>query len=487
MRRGVRWRQAGRGDNSPRTCRRVRGAAMWLATCALVAFIPLPAAAQDAIVGPVAEDSADPVLAFAREASDLEELRAAVLSAIERSGSLGEARAARDEAEARRNEVRTQETPTLELGLSSFRVISRDFSNDPQNFLERSRPSKRTDATLRASQLLFDFGATVQRIEAANARIEVAIAQIDDTANQTALRTVSVQSDVHGRRTLVQLGSAFVASLYDLRAKMVERVDEGVSSEVDLAQVDGYIAQAEAQQADFERGLAAAEAAYFELVGTPAPPGLGRPPVPFVLAGSVTAEGGQTAALLDTLPQVRAASAGLRAAEREAKAARADILPKVTLSVDAGRYDIIESTRDYDIRATVNLNFRLFGGEKQRADQAEARQAGAQARLDRLRDEALRNARIAATDVAALEKAEAAVRMSYLSSRRAKGAVFERFQVARAALLDVLVAESNYFDVATRYLQTVTELDVARYVFLARTGSLQDALGIDSAMIADTP
>ena len=93
----------------------------------------------------------------------------------------------------------------------------------------------------------------------------------------------------------------------------------------------------------------------------------------------------------------------------------------------------------------------------------------------------------AATDVAALEKAEAAVRMSYLSSRRAKGAVFERFQVARAALLDVLVAESNYFDVATRYLQTVTELDVARYVFLARTGSLQDALGIDSAMIADTP
>ena len=261
MRRGVRWRQAGRGDNSPRTCRRVRGAAMWLVTCALVAFIPLPAAAQDAIVGPAADDSDDPVLAFAREASDLEELRAAVLSAIERSGSLGEARAARDEAEARRNEVRTQETPTLELGVSSFRVISRDFSNDPQNFLERSRPSKRTDATLRASQLLFDFGATVQRIEAANARIEVAIAQIDDTANQTALRTVSVQSDVHGRRTLVQLGSAFVASLYDLRAKMVERVDEGVSSEVDLAQVDGYIAQAEAQQADFERGLAAAEAA----------------------------------------------------------------------------------------------------------------------------------------------------------------------------------------------------------------------------------
>ena len=150
MKRGVRGAQAGRGDNSPRTCRRVRGAAVWLASCALLAFMPLPAAAQDALVGPVAGDGDDPVLAFAREESDLAELRAAVISAIERSGSLGEARAARDEAEARRNEVRTQETPTLELGVSSFRVISRDFSNDPQNFLERSRPSKRTDTTLRA-------------------------------------------------------------------------------------------------------------------------------------------------------------------------------------------------------------------------------------------------------------------------------------------------------------------------------------------------
>ena len=483
MERRVPLAQSERGGKSLRA----RSAAMRLAVCALLALAPLPVLAQEGVQGPPADNGEDPVLAFARESSNLAELRAAVISAIEHSGSLGEARAARDEAEARRNEARVREAPTIDLGVSSFRVLSRDFSNDPQNFLERSRPSKRTDATFRATQMLFDFGATVQRIEAANARIEVAIAQIDDTANQTALRVVSIQSDVHGRRTLVQLGSGFVASLYDLRAKMVERVDEGVSSEVDLAQVDGYIAQAEAQLADFRRGLSAAEAAYFELIGTPAPPDLGRPPVPFVLAGSVTAEGGQTSALLETLPQVRAASAGLRAAEREAKAARADVLPKVTLSLDAGRYGVIETERDYDIRATVNLNFRLFGGEKQRADQAEARAAGAQARLDRARDEALRNARIAGTDVAALEQAEAAVRMSYRSSRRAKSAVFERFQVARAALLDVLVAESNYFDVATRYLQTVTELDVARYVFLARTGSLQDALGIDSAMIANRP
>jgi hypothetical protein len=61
----------------------VRGAAVWLASCALLAFMPLPAAAQDALVGPVAGDGDDPVLAFAREESDLAELRAAVISAIE--------------------------------------------------------------------------------------------------------------------------------------------------------------------------------------------------------------------------------------------------------------------------------------------------------------------------------------------------------------------------------------------------------------------
>ena len=209
MERRVRLAQAERNDRSPRGWRKVRSAALRLASCAVLATAPLPAWAQDALVGPVADDAEDPVLAFAREQSDRAELRAAVISAIEHSGSLGEARAARDEAEARRNEVRTQEIPTIDIGISSFRVLSRDFSNDPQNFLERSRPTRRTDATLRASQVLFDFGATLQRIKAANARIDVAIAQIEDTANQTALRAVSIQSDVHGRLTLVQLGSGF--------------------------------------------------------------------------------------------------------------------------------------------------------------------------------------------------------------------------------------------------------------------------------------
>ena len=54
----------------------------------------------------------------------------------------------------------------------------------------------------------------------------------------------------------------------------------------------------------------------------------------------------------------------------------------------------------------------------------------------------------------------------------------ERFRYARGSLFDVLQAEEAYFSVAGSYIQTLTERDAARYVLLARTGRLLDALGV---------
>jgi adhesin transport system outer membrane protein len=56
----------------------------------------------------------------------------------------------------------------------------------------------------------------------------------------------------------------------------------------------------------------------------------------------------------------------------------------------------------------------------------------------------------------------------------------ERFRVSRGTVFDLLGAQSNYFGVAARYLQTVIELDTARYALLARTGRLLSVLGIPS-------
>jgi outer membrane protein, adhesin transport system len=114
----------------------------------------------------------------------------------------------------------------------------------------------------------------------------------------------------------------------------------------------------------------------------------------------------------------------------------------------------------------------------QRADQARARAMGADARARRTHIDAERDALVARSDLDALEAARTAIQANYLASRRSRDVLAERFRVSRGTLFDVLTAETNYFSVAARYIQTVAELDTARYVLLARTARLLPTLGL---------
>lgn len=178
---------------------------------------------------------------------------------------------------------------------------------------------------------------------------------------------------------------------------------------------------------------------------------------------------------------VRAAEADATAGQREARAARADILPTISAGIDAGRYGLFETDNDYDIRARLTLRYRLFGGGDFRAEQFAARARASQARADRVREEARRDAAIAWADVEALTTQLGALRSSYVAARQSRDAIAERFRVARGSLFDLMAAQQSYFETATSYLQAVTDLDTARYVLLARTGGLRDDLAIEGA------
>ena len=81
----------------------------------------------------------------------------------------------------------------------------------------------------------------------------------------------------------------------------------------------------------------------------------------------------------------------------------------------------------------------------------------AEAAYARIRNQAVRDARIAWTDVDALTTAAAAIEANYIASRTARDVLLERFRVARGSLIDVLAAEDNFFQVAARYVQVMAE------------------------------
>jgi outer membrane protein, adhesin transport system len=429
------------------------------------------------------DTQSDPILALGQTSGNVANFREVIAGAVARHPALAEAHAGEDEARAARGEARAGQLPAGSVTISNYQVLSRAFSNDPFNIIERSRARYRTDALLSIQQPVWDFGASAYRIAAATARIKAAEAQTEETADQIALRAIAAWYDVYGTRALVSLGGTFAENQRQLRAAVQTRIAQGVAAPGDIAQVDSYIGSADRRLAAFVRQLANAEARYDQLIGKAAPPAMAR--APFV-ATPVTSEDFAVAAAARG-PAVVAAEAAARAARKDAQSVSASNLPQVSVGIDAGRYGVFENRRDYDVRGSVFIRQRLFGGTISREGQADARARSATARADRVREEAIRDAAIAWSDVQALETELGALEASYIASRRSRDVLVERFRASRGTLFDVLSAEDNLFQSAAAYVQTLTERDTARYILLSRSGRLLEALEIQTPAEAKKP
>jgi adhesin transport system outer membrane protein len=426
---------------------------------------------------PMRADPNDPVLQLAASRASFAAFREIIAAAVARHPARLEQEASTDEARAVLDEARERQMPSGDITITSYQVLSRAFSNDPQNIIERSRPDHRTDALLSVQQTLFDFGAGDRRVEAAGARLRAAALEAEATSDRVALGAIGAWYDMFAYRALVLLTESFAANQRDLLSAVQERVGAGVSAPGDVARVESYIAAADTRLARFRRQLANAEARFAELSGTPVPAAVERAPTPASPIASRDAAADAAAGS----PAVQSAQRLAEAARQEARAARADRLPQVSVGVDAGRYGVFENERDYDIRGRVAIRQRLFGGVDPRAAQAGARARATEARADRIGEEASRDAAIAWSDVQALEAQLSALEASYIAARRSRDVIVERFRAARGSLFDVVASEDTYFQAAAAYIQAIAELDAARYVLLSRTGRLLEALAIDGA------
>ena len=431
--------------------------------------LPAPSATPLAI-----DPVLDPILQLDQASVPQSEFRDVIANAVGRNPTADETRAQRDEARGARAEARAGSFPVVDASITNFQTLSRAFSNDPDNIIERSQPEHRTDATLHVQQTVYDFGTSSDRVEAADRRLSSATFDIADSDAQVALQAITAWYDVFGYQSLVRLSSSFIAEQAALRANIEQRISQGVSAVGDVAQVDSDIASTQSRVAEFRRSLSNADARYEELTGARAPGQLGRAPLLATPAMSLDA-----ARLAATqIPSVSAAGELAHAAGFDAKASHGDYLPKFTVGVDAGRYGVIETARDYDVRGNVALTLRLGGGAIERAQQAGARAREAEAHYRAVRENAVRDAAIAWSDVAALDEETTALRASYIASRQSRDVLAERFRVSRGTLFDLMTAQNNYFQVATQYIIAITQLDTARYALLARTGKLLDTLGI---------
>lgn len=418
-------------------------------------------------------ESTDPILRVADQVAPRADFMAAMARLLASSPEVIEALAGERVAEAQRSEARSGLFPIVDLRIAGTRALARNFSNDPDNVIERSRGGGRLDYLASAQQLLFDFGATSRRIEAAAAEIESAQAGIERASEAVALRAIAAWYDAFAYGQMEWLAEAMVTDRKELAQFVDLRITQGVAAEVDRARVESAIASGTLRLAQFARERANADARYLEYFGTAPvrpllrapPPDLGMQSRDLILAKARASS------------TVRQAEARARGADATARAAKSDLFPVVTTGVEASRYGLLERDRlDYDVRAQFTIRQRLFGPGKPRYDQARAKAAAADARAEIIRREALREADIAWSDVEVLGTMLDAHRADYIASRVTRDAVAERFRVSRGTLFDVIDAEDRLFTAAASYIRALSEYDAARYVLLARSGQLMSAL-----------
>lgn len=431
--------------------------------------LPLPGGAPQSI-----DFARDPLLAFGRRAATAAPFLASLGDAVAKHPAVAGAIADQAVAAAVKVQVRAALLPRVDTQLLYNNALARDFG-DRTALVESLQPRTRSDLNLLGEQLVFDFGATGNRIAAASERVLVARAEVERVAADTALRAVTAWYDVLGYQTLADLGVTMAARQRSILGDVNARVAQGVGAASDTARAEAVLAASMADSARFERQLGQARARYREAFGAEAPARLSRADPPRSIAASLEA----AQSLAHQVPETIIARHAAEAARRDYRGERAAGLPRLSVGVSGTRYDVF-SASDYEIRGSVVLRQSLSAGGRQRGliAEARARSDSADFAAERVTGESERDAEAAYTDVAALTRTVATLETAYVANRRVRDAYVEQYRVSRGSLIELLRAERDFFEAATGYIQGVIALDVARYTLLARTGEILPVIGI---------
>ena len=361
--------------------------------------------------------------------------------------------------------------PQLAASLTGDYVIAREFNTGTDNVVESLQPGGRLNAGLSVSQLLFDGGASFQRIKAAKARDRQNQQSINARINDLALSALSAYHDLAIHRAIYALGQQFIRDHISLLNDVKERNRLGAGTRADVYRAEARLAAAQARVAQIKESMRIAEVRFEEFY-PPQEEELRRPSL--VVAGAHSSRDAIVAQAIEVHPEVLAAKARTEESRATFKATRAQRMPELRASVNAVKFDLLEGDQDFDVRAGVNVNYNLFGGGARSAAIAQAREAARQQQFEasQIRDDIARNAAIAFEQHNASEEKLDALQAAVIAHYKAKKLVAERFKAARGDLIDVLQAENDYFEAGVAFLAGVAELDMATYNLMEHSGEL---------------
>lgn len=382
------------------------------------------------------------------------------------AAQVSQAGIARAEAKAARAAL----YPRITADINADYVIARRFGAGTPNVVESLRPKDQVNAGVTASQLVFDGGATFARISSAKAKTREAAKSIDARINELALNALSAYHDVAVHQAILALGADYVAHHEKLLSDVRERERAGAGARADVLRAEARLAAARSRLAQIKESARVADVRFAEYFRA-APETLKFPDYESVAVG--TREEAIALAIQHT-PELAAAIARSESAAADRRAAKGARLPEVRATISGTSFNVTDGAEDYDVRAGVNMRYDLFAGGGRAASISRAKNFADQlsAEEDRVRLETERDAAVAFERREAAGERLDALEKSLVVSSEARGIVAERFRSSRGDLLDVIQAESDWFEAGVAYLAGLADRDMASYELMQYTGDL---------------
>lgn len=333
--------------------------------------------------------------------------------------------------------------------------------NFPNTKLNRANgtaiPRSNNELVLR--QMIFDGFATPSEVDRLEHAQRVRYYELQSIMQETTLEFMRSYIDTLRYRQLLDYAKVNYVIHRQYHDKILERVNAGVARKVDLQQVKGRLALAEANLLTERTNLHDVTARMQRLLGEVPPATLEQPTFIENDVAETATEALNYA--FNNNPAILATIEDIQATHKEIKNKEATFLPRFDLEArknlgtsSDGRY----SSQAADL-IQLTMNYNIFNGFSDRA--AVKQTAEKLNRSKDLRDKACVDTRqivsIAYNDIQQLEKQIQYREQHRASIESARNAYKEQFDIGQRTLLDLLDSENELFQ--TKRNKTIAEYD----------------------------
>ncbi|OLQ94036.1 agglutination protein [Vibrio ponticus] len=339
----------------------------------------------------------------------------------------------------------------------------------------------RKEATLSLSQLIWDGNSTINDMSRTAADAESVRYQLLADASDMALEVTRIYLDATKALEVLQLSEANLAVHKEIHRDIKRRVESGIGSTADLSQVEARIAKAHGNLIAAQNNLFDVHTQFKRLVGQ-APQGLIFPRADENALPHTLDEGLELAN--QNHPVIKIAQVDVDSARYQFQQRKGTYYPTISIEAnqtwrdDAGG---IEGQSD-EFAAMLRLRYNLFNGgsDKDLADSAAYQLNKAKDFRDRTFRSVEEGLRLSwsALDLTVQQKDFLADHVD--SASETVIAYQKQYKIGKRTLLDVLNTENELFEARKGYLDAKYAEQFAKYRVFNATGSLLDALRVDT-------